>query len=326
MASYQGSVTKTSGHRRIRSRLAVAGLVLAAAFLTPQAAAQDNLRQLITRMERLERDINTVQRQVFRGTDGKPTARGTMPPPPPAAAPPGIYRQRFADMTVRITEIEDQLRTLTGHWEESSHKLDSFASRLEKLISDVDFRLSVIERKLAATTVKPPEPAGEVTPGTIPEDAPAAGTIGTLSSTEAAAPTPPAQPALPEGTPKEQYDHAFGLLQQADYGRAEKALQAFIEGHPKHELTGNAYYWLGETYYVRENYEQAAVTFLKAFQTFPKSNKAPANLLKLGMTFGRLGGKKEACATFDKLATEFPKAPANIRGKAESERKRLDCR
>ncbi|MED6310367.1 MAG: tetratricopeptide repeat protein, partial [Pseudomonadota bacterium] len=62
---------------------------------------------------------------------------------------------------------------------------------------------------------------------------------------------------LPDGTPEEQYNHAHGLMMKRKMSEAENALKAFLERHPKHELADNASYWLGETHYARENFQEA---------------------------------------------------------------------
>ena len=69
---------------------------------------------------------------------------------------------------------------------------------------------------------------------------------------------------LPTGSAQEQYDYAFGLLRAADYANAEVALGTFIKSHPDNSLTSNAHYWLGETYYVRGKYGDAAAAFARA--------------------------------------------------------------
>ena len=80
----------------------------------------------------------------------------------------------------------------------------------------------------------------------------------------------------------------------------------FIKNHPDNSLTSNAHYWLGETYYVRGKYGDAAAAFAEGYQKFPKSSKAADNLLKLGMSLGQLNQKKEACLSFAELTTSSP--------------------
>ena len=126
-------------------------------------------------------------------------------------------------------------------------------------------------------------------------------------------------------TPEEQYQQAFGLLSQANYGEAELALRSFVQMNPQDPLAGNAKYWLGETYYVRQDYQQAAVTFAEAYQEYPNSGKAPDNLLKLGMSLSALGSKPDACGTFAELLKRYPKAAATVIQRAKRERQRLAC-
>jgi tol-pal system protein YbgF len=130
---------------------------------------------------------------------------------------------------------------------------------------------------------------------------------------------------LPDGPPQDQYDYAFGLLRQADYAQAEQALSKFLDAHPEHELAGNAKYWLGETFYVRGNYERAAVTFAEGFQTYPESQKAPDNLLKLGMSLAQIDRTEDACGIFAELQSRYPDAKNNILQRAEREESRLNC-
>ena len=130
---------------------------------------------------------------------------------------------------------------------------------------------------------------------------------------------------LPPGTPQEQYEYAFDILRQAEYGRAEMALRLFLEANSEDTLAGNAQYWLGETFYVRGDFEQAAVEFLSGYQTYPQGNKAPDNLLKLGLSMARLGQTDGACTALSRLSTEYPDANDTIQRRAQTERARLSC-
>jgi len=130
---------------------------------------------------------------------------------------------------------------------------------------------------------------------------------------------------LPEGTPQDKYDFAFDILRRADYVSAEVALRLFLKLHPQDELSGNAQYWLGETYYVRGDFERAAVEFMAGYQNYSKSLKGPDNLLKLGLSMARLNNIDEACTALSKLAIEYPSANDTIKRRAQTERGRLAC-
>ncbi len=173
---------------------------------------------------------------------------------------------------------------------------------------------------------------------------PQPGVLGTLSASQAAnLPQAPAgaaeeaanraaqQTALPAGgvlpgaTPREQYEYATNLIQRGAYDQAEIALKSFIQQHPSDELTGNAQYWLGETYYVRNDFKAAAVAFAEGYQKYPDSQKAPDNLLKLAMALGQQGQKDNACVALRQLEKRYPDASANIKDRAIRAKQRYSC-
>lgn len=355
-------------------RAALAGALAAAALpaIAPQARAQSrDMQQLIDRMDRLEREMGTVQRQAF---GGKPPAPGAAPAGPPPT------EGSMAAMQVRLSELESVLASITGRLEELTFQNQSLQNRLDKLIGDVDFRLRALEggapvgaapaagQPPAAQTSAAPPVAGQAPGGrttlTIPPAAPAQqpanaananappppsgqpGVLGTLTQSDLAASQrapaagqpaqpapasgrPPAQTAsavsLPAGSAKDQYEFAYNLLRQRNYPDAEAAFRQFVSAHKSDELSGNAYYWLGETHYVRRQFEPAAVAFLEGYKGYPKGSKAPDNLLKLGMSLAALNRQGEACTTFTRLTKEFPDAPSNLKAVTENERKKLSC-
>jgi tol-pal system protein YbgF len=298
------------------------------------AQQNDDLRPLLDRIDRLERDMNLLQRQVYRGTGPDNAALA----PSPAGGPQGTLNYE-----VRISALEDQMRQLTGQIEEINYNLDQMKRRLDTLSSDVDQRLTALEHGNAAPGQPPlvgaappgqpprplaggPPPGAGATPG---QPAGQSGVLGQLpvGTQQAAAPATAGGAAgtLPSGSPQDQYNYAFGLLRQANYPAAEQALRSFIQRYPNDPLAGNAQYWLGETYYVRKDYSNAAAVFAEGYQKYPKGGKAADNLLKLGMALGQLGQKADACRAFARLDRDFPTAPATIKDRAGEEKKQLGC-
>ena len=316
---------------KIRDEVAACVLFGLAATLAAPAFAQQDIQPLLDRIDRLERDVNLLQRQVYRGT----TPAGTpMPVNPPDAGSP-------LSTEVRVGQLEEQMRTLTGQFEENQNALEQLKHRLDTLSSDIDQRFSALGGAAAATAAvaagtagtqaaaaAPPAPTPPVA-GSTPGTANSSGVLGTLRSDAAAAP-PQQQAAAPaeppsNASPQEQYNYAFGLLRRADYPAAEQALKSFVQRNPGDALAGNAQYWLGETFYVRKDYENAATAFALGYQKYPKSAKATDNLLKLGMSLGSLGKKQEACSAFARLDRDFPSAPANVKERETSERQQAGC-
>lgn len=298
------------------------------------AAAQQDTRVLLERMERLERDINTLQRQIYQG--------GGAARPAPGQAVQG-YGELPADLAgrlqVRMADLERLVQELTGRVEETQFMTRQVSERLDQFMKDVDFRLNELEGRgpmaaaggaddaaeaPAATTAAASAPPA----GTPPGAGTGQGVLGVMPSGagSASAQSAAMAPAPVGGSPRDQYDHAFGLLRKGDYPAAEQALAAFLRDNPEHDLAGNAQYWLGETHYVRGDMQKAAVAFLDGYRTYPKNAKAPDNLLKLGITMGRLDQKAEACAALQRLIAEYPQAPDPIKRRASAEREQLSCR
>ena len=116
---------------------------------------------------------------------------------------------------------------------------------------------------------------------------------------------------------KEAYDNAYALLVKTKYPEAEQAFTAFLKDYPDSKLVGNANYWLGETYYVRGQYDVAAGIFSDGLTKYEASPKAADNLLKLGLTMAKLEKKKEACGFLTLLPQKYPKANQTLKQRAE---------
>ena len=126
---------------------------------------------------------------------------------------------------------------------------------------------------------------------------------------------------LPNKSPKEQYEFAISFMKIGDYETAEFALKEFIDKNKDHDLAGNAQYWYGETFRIRQLYSDAATAYLDGYQNYPKSDKAPDNLLKLGITMVQLGEKEQGCTMITGIKKQYPKASKSVLQKAQYEQK-----
>jgi tol-pal system protein YbgF len=362
-------------------------LVMVTVTWPTDVAAQEaeGIKVILERMGRLERDIRSLNLSLARGApapvaspvQSKSAAPTLSPQAGNASAPtPGgsvVGGHAMARLNARLSELENDLRTSTGSMEEFTFQLGGVAKRLNKLVADVDYRLSVLESRVSGSPIGQSRPGGaprlsaapapppvqKIIPGQAASFAKAPGSLGTVSQSSVnaisptsgedksgkpapvtaakpvkAAPAPVATAApvaapvasiLPKGTPKDQYKYAFGLLRQANYDKAEIALQEFVKLHPKDVLVSNARYWLGETYYVRAAYVQAAEVFLEGYRSDPKGTKAPDSLLKLGMSLSGLDKKREACAAFNKLIKDYPSVSAGLRNTVSREKQKNSC-
>ena len=97
---------------------------------------------------------------------------------------------------------------------------------------------------------------------------------------------------LPNDSPDKQYEFATSFLKVGDYSTAERAFREFVVKNPEHKLAGNAQYWYAETFRIRQLYTDAATAYLEGYQKYPKGEKAPINLLKLGISMVQIGEKR----------------------------------
>lgn len=335
----------------LRLWLAAACLVMAGlASGTPAAFADDaadaaaltaRLHALTAQVEVARHDLRAVQ---LAAADRQPTV--------PDAGPSAL-----SQFDLRLSALEEALRQLTGQVEEVNFNLSQLRERVERMSTDTDFRLTQLEKaaqnNAAAAQAAPPADDGKAAP---PPDkaapggnagsnaagttglAPGPATLGSVGGKPAinGKPIPPgtkppaAEPApvlvpLPPGSPKEQYDYAFDLLIRAQYAQAEGALRSFIAAYPNDGLTPNAQYWLGESFFARQNYKDAAEQFLIGYQKYPQSLKAPDNLLKLGLSLQNLSKKPEACAAYGRFSKEYPTASVTLKRRVAEEQQRLNC-
>lgn len=329
--------------------IAVALVALAGA--PPGVAQTVDTRALFDRIERLQTELTTLQRYVYRGE--KPSASAAAPVS--AAPPPNVA----ARLQLRITQLEGEIQRLTGQNEELNHRLGRIEETLKKLSTDVEFRLGRIERGSPglAAAQQPDPPGGRAPLAAAPPRSPAAAApqavpgaemgVRPLGALRAAPPPATAGPSTPAArstaavppaaadpsapgptlTPQQQYDQAHALIiRDHDYAQAERVLRKFIDSNPKHDLLPNAHYWLGRTYFVRNDFEQAAFAFAEGFQRFPKAEKAPANLLNLGMSLARLGKTREACTTYSRLLKNYPDSEDAVKRRVARETARAKCR
>ena len=368
---------------------ALAALVLISGLglgVSEAAAQERRLEDLLNKMERLERDMRVMNRQLYRrgpAAGAAPGARPTAPAAgsatPAASAPPTggmrLENAYVARLEARLDDLESEIRSATGNIENFNHSMTQISSRLDKLVADMELRLSDMEkRQLQASAGAPSASAAPAQPGfqasppsqqisgvarppAVQQSGPATGgpsfartaqNLGAISPSDLAAvrrgespPPASAQPAataqpsrpappvvrtiLPKGSVQARYKFAQDLVHRAEYDKAAEAFQEFIAAHPDDKLISNARYWLGRTFYVRREYRSAAEVFLKGFRGDPTGNKAPDNLLSLGMSLSQMDKKADACAMFGKLASDFPNAPSRITRLLQRERSRADC-
>lgn len=316
----------------------IAGLsyFAAALLLTSSAFAQSDVS---SRLNRLENDMQTLNRAVYKGET-----------PPPSVYAGSSGSSNAAASEVRIQQLESELQKLTGQIEEQNFKIKQMEQQLQRFTEDMNMRMNDIEGNGGATgsatgvnrasqyiartnssissTNMPPnaDPVINNTVTTV-SGAGATGGSGTTGyQWSSGAPGVEVNSAVTGDNPASIYENAYTLMKNNDYDGAEKGFKTFLDANPDHPLAGNAKYWLGETYYVRNDYKNAARVFAEAYQQYPKNSKAADNLLKLGMALAGLGKKDDACVAFGQLKKEYTgKADAVVK-RSEQEMSNLGCK
>ncbi|MDB2545578.1 tol-pal system protein YbgF [Candidatus Pelagibacter bacterium] len=248
---------------------------------------------------------------------------------------------------LKLSEVEDQFRQLTNKFEEINFKLDKLSNRLSKIQADNQIRFQDIESIISSgeittklTSNPKIETKNEILPGSSqPQDL---GTI-TYKDTETSETSQQIQSVdttatvvtenfqaeekiLPQDlSPKKQYEFATSFLKVGDYSTAERAFREFVLDNSEHELAGSAQYWYAETFRIRQLYTDAASAYLEGYQKYPKGNKAPINLLKLGVSMVQIGEKDQGCKMINGVELQYPKANQSVIQKAKYESKKFEC-
>ena len=247
---------------------------------------------------------------------------------------------------LKLSEIESQFQKLTNKFEEINFKLDRLSSRLTKVQADNQLRFQDIENFISSInsdqklSFKPKEKLEKILPGS--SQAQDLGSISykdtendeSVQQTQSVDTTSTIitetfqaeEKILPDQTPEKQYEFATSFLKVGDYTTAERAFREFVLTNPKHKLAGNAQYWYAETFRIRQLYTDAASAYLEGYQNYPKGDKAPINLLKLGVSMVQIGEKDQGCKMIDGVKKQYPKAKQSILQKAKYESKKFECK
>ena len=306
-------------------------VVLLVLLFSRQVLAEESseLKEIIVKIDNINKDLKTLENAFYKTSELKPSATSSN----------NLNEDILTRHLLKLNEIEEQFREITNRYEEINFKIDKLSNRITKMQSDNQVRFSDLETP-GVTTANPKQAKKKKRlPGTdLPQD------LGRISesdlensqkiqktqSVESAALVVTEQAGrseslLPNKPPREQYDFAVSFIKVGDYETAEFALREFIDKNKDNDLAGSAQYWYGETFRIRQLYQDAAAAYLDGYQNYPKSKKAPINLLKLGTTLVRLGEKDQGCLMINGVKKQYPKASKSVLQKAEYEKKRFKC-
>ena len=249
----------------------------------------------------------------------------------------------------RMDALETSMRTLRGEVEQLRFERDSLLQQVQAMAGDTALDQDLINRMkihLDAVDLVASEQRSLTTPRTygggssvIPSNPAPVMDTETFSS----------QPVVPGGSTLTQVPSAPVFKEQTlnipapnndvsqlsavgqtklaegDFSGAQTAFKQYLQFNPDADDAGEVNFWLGESYYVRGGYADAADAYITSMRKDPKGAKAPDAMVRLAATLGKLGNKTEACQTLATFPAQFPNAAANVKEKARVEAARAGC-
>lgn len=319
-----------------------AGPAVAQQMAAPEAAPSggaldERIRRLEERIQDLQIVIGTLQS--FIRNDAAAPAQGGFPP---AGGQPEIAgRGGPSEVSIRVLALETQIRALTGQMAQITERLNRIEAGAGAPPPGPVHQSLPQGPRPGAPSASPLAPRQAAKPA-FPAQAPAP-QFGTTASpprsatpfdrARAHAPAPaqvqpfPPLAGLPGGGegPRAMYDASYQNFLRSDFGAAENGFRSFITTYPADQLTSNAYYWLGRTYFERKQFEPAAKAFLAGYKKDKKNAIAPDSLLHLGLSLAQLGEKEAACSTLEAISKQFPDAPGKLKQDAVAAIERGRC-
>ena len=154
-------------------------------------------------------------------------------------------------------------------------------------------------------------------PGTAPATDPSQQTAGL--------PVAPSPPTALSGSPRDEYDLAYGYILTGDYDLAEETFKTWLAAYPSDPQAVDAQFWLGESHLQQGEYRDAANAFLNVYKTAPDSIKGPDSLMKLGVSLSAIGEKDAACGTFAELGRRYPQGSESLMSRVRDEQAKAGC-
>ena len=325
--------------RHILRKFKIITLCLSNFFLITYSYADNhNIYEIL---DQLQKDIKTLEKAVYSGSielnsDSSVNLNSNLD---------NNSEDVLTRHLLKLSEIENQFRELTNKFEEINFKLDKLSSRMSKVQADNQIRFQDLENVVSTDvttnklTKKTNNEQIEVLPGSSqPQD------LGSISYKDTATNETSQktnsvdstalvvtetfqaeEKILPNESPDKQYQFATSFLKVGDYSTAERAFREFVDTNPEHNLAGNAQYWYAETFRIRQLYTDAASAYLEGYQRYPKGEKAPINLLKLGVSMVQIGEKDQGCKMINGVEEQYPEANQSVIQKAKYESQKFEC-
>jgi TolA-binding protein len=307
-------------------RAITAAAVLTAIALVPASAlAQRQPPTPEQRLERLERQVNQVQRQVF--PRGRPADTAGYSDEPAAT------QSSVATLDQGLYALVRQLADILRHSEENGHTLQGLQADIARARSEQEQRLATLEQRMndAAAAAAATAPAEQPVPQTTSSSKPAPAKPAAAKPK----PQPAAADAAPEGGPEtaesadpgeDAYSSGFHLWEDGQYDAAISSLRAFTSAYPKHRRVSFANNLIGRALLDKGDARSAAEALLANYRNDPKGERAPDSLYYLGQALMQLGQPGQACKAYQELDAVYgSKVRADLKPLVQDAESKAQC-
>lgn len=225
----------------------------------------------------------------------------------------GQARTQLADTRAEVAAMQNRLNAVEGNLQELRN-----GGGVSGNAGETDRRLAALEAEVRAqrNLLKVREDELRLLRDAVlqgaPKRAPDAGSTvetpqvpaGTGRAPQVARPAPSRDPGAP--TLQQDYENAFRRLRERDFRGAIEQFKKFVEKHPRSPLTDNAQYWIGESHYALQEFDEAILEFDVVRKQYSDGDKAPAAWLKIGYAFAELGNRVDARLILQEVINRYP--------------------
>ena len=217
-----------------------------------------------------------------------------------------LSNSTLLEMLDTIERLQSDVQQLRGNVEEMQHKLETMEKRQQGLYLDLDKRLLALEGSDGTPPVPDQPGVGQQIDNQerveLPPSKPAQQPVAKKSKDQQTKPR--------TGNEESTYRQAIGLLKDGRYNEAVSGFIHVLENYPNGKYSGNAQYWLGESYYVTRDFDEARASFEKVVQDYPESSKVPDAMLKLGFIQYEKSDWKSARKSLKNVVKQYPESSA----------------
>jgi len=284
------------------------------------------------------------------------------------AAPARLHlaqSREVAQINVRLDQLEEQMRVLTGQVEALQFQLSQLQALIERMQQDYEFRFQELEGTGGGTSQATPPSGGasggEIAPGTgagadrlpaeaptgstdvggsldpmlIEPDNPNAGTLGQLPADLFEQPLPEEgiggeaslgpSDRVGDADAQAQFNAGYDAMQRGDFEFAQVQFGQFIGLYADHRMAPAATVLLGEALLRQSKYDEAAQTLVAGYENYGDSEAAPEMLLKLGEALAGAGERETACRTYTEILRRYPNQQADFYDELTAQQRAAQC-